>query len=493
MENTLKLEELSAVEIGNLVNSKIITPTQVLDYFFKRIKERNKSINAFVYIKEEDAYKRAKELEEKLNKNEYVGPFAGVPFCLKDFLPSKKGWTASHGGVSSLITTDVEDSEFCKAMEAAGGIAIGKTNAPSFGFRGTCDNKMYGPTSTPFNTQYNSGGSSGGTAAAVADGLVPIGEGGDAGGSIRVPASWCNLFGFKPSAGLIVNYCRPDAWTATHPFCCNGALTKSVLDEATLLNYMVRYDNRDPYSTKCDIDFIKALNKDIKNIKIGYSYNLDLYPLSDEVKKVFDKRINELKKAGFNLEEVKMTWKHDLNFYSDYWQKSISFDTAIELTQMKENGLDFFTEKRNEVPEEFISIQEDVKNSDIFTLFNINLIKTEILDKFLNVLNKYDILLTPTTICPPVKNATNFNTKGPCEINGVKIDSLIAFCETFLINFIGFPAASIPMGLTDNNLPLGMQIVANKFSDDTLLAFAKKYEELFPWKDFFKIVYERKN
>lgn len=182
------LESLSAAELGREVLSGRVSPTEVVRHFASRIAERNPSLNAFVYTKYEDALSAAKALEERLAAGENPGPFAGVPFGLKDFLPSKKGWTNSHGGVRALIREDGSDSEFCKAMESAGGIAIGKTNSPAFAFRGTCDNLLYGPTSTPFAPGYNSGGSSGGSAAAVADGMVPIAEGSDGGGSIRIPA-----------------------------------------------------------------------------------------------------------------------------------------------------------------------------------------------------------------------------------------------------------------------------------------------------------------
>ena len=113
---------------------------------------------------------------------------------------------------------------FYAAARSLGAIAIGKTNAPAFGFSGACQNKMYGPTNNPFDLQRTSGGSSGGSAAAVAAGLVLLAEGGDAGGSIRIPSSWCNLFGFKPSIGTVPSYCRPDGWSATHPYCFNGSL-----------------------------------------------------------------------------------------------------------------------------------------------------------------------------------------------------------------------------------------------------------------------------
>ena len=123
----------------------------------KRIKERNKSINAFTYTRFDLAYIEAKKLEERLEQGENLGVFAGVPFALKDFLPSKKGWMHSYGGVKCLVSVDEYDSLFCEVMEQEGGIAVGKTNAPSYGFSGTTDNKMYGVTSTPFNPLYKAG------------------------------------------------------------------------------------------------------------------------------------------------------------------------------------------------------------------------------------------------------------------------------------------------------------------------------------------------
>ncbi|MCR5275534.1 MAG: hypothetical protein K6E26_09270, partial [Clostridiales bacterium] len=164
----MELEKLSGVELGKEVRSGHITPTEVIRYFQARIEKRNPSLNAFTYTKFDDAFSDAKALEEKLLHHEEVGPLAGVPVGLKDFLPSKKGWTNSHGGVKSLIREDPEDSMFYIAAREAGAIAVGKTNAPAFAMRGTCDNYLYGPTRNPFDTKFNSGGSSGGSAAAVA-------------------------------------------------------------------------------------------------------------------------------------------------------------------------------------------------------------------------------------------------------------------------------------------------------------------------------------
>lgn len=304
---TQKLESLSAADLGRKINSREITALECVQYFEERITKYNGLINAFVYVDFEYAESKAKEIDEKLNRGEYVGPFAGVPFGLKEFLPNKIGWKSYHGGVRCLESVDEYNSVFCQAMEDAGGIAIGKCNAPSYGFRGTTDNKMFGPTSTPYNLKYNAGGSSGGSAAAVAAGLVPIAEGGDAGGSIRIPANYCNLFGFKAGIGTIPNLCRPDAWAATHPFCVNGGLTRTVEDAYILMSYMAHYSSRDPFSVPTVLE-VKPEN--VLNMKIAYTKNFDLFEVDSEVLDIFDKTINFLKSSGIDIEEVHFDFKH---------------------------------------------------------------------------------------------------------------------------------------------------------------------------------------
>ena len=295
----MKLEELSGVALGSLVQKGEVSPSEVIRYFAQRIEKRNPSINAFTYTKFDEALAEAGKLEQKLKSGESVGPLCGVPVVLKDFLPSKKGWSNSHGGVKSLIRIDPEDSMFTRAAEKAGAIAIGKTNAPAFAFRGTCDNKLYGPTSTPFNTEYNSGGSSGGTAAAVADGLILLGEGSDGGGSIRIPSAWCGCFGFKASVGTIPSVCRPDGWTATHPYCFNGAITKTVEDSALMLNYMAQYDPRDPLSLDHGKkDFTVLMQKPITDWKIAFTYDFGIFPVEEEIRTIVKNAALKLELAG---------------------------------------------------------------------------------------------------------------------------------------------------------------------------------------------------
>ena len=476
-----RLELLSAYEIGQLVNSKKIKPTEVVAYFKRRILSLNSDINAFTDLHFLEAEKEAQKLEIRIKNGEFVGPFAGVPFALKNFLSSKKGWKHNFGGLKSLSVIDEVDSEFCKAMEKAGGIAIGKTNAPVFGFRGTTDNRLNGPTRNPFDLRYNAGGSSGGSAAAVVMGLVPIAEGGDAGGSIRIPASWCNLYGFKASVGTIPSVNRPDAYSCTHPFCFNGGLTKSVTDAAILLNYMAKYDPRDPYSVpRNEIDYVKEMKKPIKGYKIAFTYDFDIFQVEDEVKEIVFNAAKKLEKLGAKVDLVHFNMKRCQNELAEIWCESISIDTAIELPYLVRDGLDL-----KELPEEFIRHNENVSRWGLKELENFNFVRSELYDAFQDVFDNYDIIISPTTACLPVLNVENGNTVGPQRINDKEIEPLIGFAETFLVNFTGHPAASIPAGFSKSGLPVGMQIIGKRYKDEDVLRVSYNYEKTNPWMDEF--------
>ena len=489
----IKLEYLSALEIGELVNNKKITPTEVLNYFEKRINERNKSINAFTYLKFDEAYKEAKKLEERLAKGENCGIFAGVPFALKDFLPSKKGWSHSYGGVKCLVSMDEYDSVFCEVMEAEGGIAIGKTNAPSYGFSGTTDNKMYGCTSTPFNTLYNAGGSSGGSAAAVSDGLIPIAEGGDAGGSIRVPASCCNLVGFKAGFGSIPLYSRPDGYSASHPYCVGGGLVKTVSDAVALYKLMAKVCKRDPYNNMIlrqneDIDkYIKSNQK----LKIAFTYDFDLFEVEEEVKKIVYDSAMVFKVMGHEVSLVHFNFKHTANEFSDLWCKGITIDCALDINHAKANGIDYLKDHLEDFPDKFIQYKEICDKLTIEDLYEFNLARTDILDNFEDIFENYDLIISPISCCLPVKNNLNGFTQGPDTINGKKVDSLIGWCQTYLTNFVSYPAISIPAGIAKENLPVGMQIIGNRFEEKMVLKAASDFEQIKPWKINFEIPFNR--
>lgn len=489
----MKLEYFSAKHIGDLVNQRYISPVEVIQYFKERILERNKNINAFIYSKFEYAEQEAEKIERKLINKEYIGPFAGVPFALKDFLPNKIGWQSSHGGVECLISTDTYNSVFCESMEHAGGIAIGKTNAPAYGFRGVTDNKLYGPTCNPFNTKYNSGGSSGGSAAAVADGLVPIAEGGDAGGSIRIPAAWCNLFGYKPGSGVIPNICRPDAWSATHPFCVNFGLTKTVEDAAILLSYMSDYNPRDPFSYPQHYDYSSMFSDNYfpYGCKIAVTYDFNIFEIESEIKKSIDDAVNIFKSLGYDIDLVDFDFSYSAEEMADCWCNALMFDSVIELEQARLQGRDYLKDYSDQFPEEVLYWKNKSQQSNIWDLYKFNLIRTDILDQFENVFNKYDFILSPVSCCLPVLNKEDKNTKGPEYINNKKVESLIGWSQTYLVNMVGYPAASLPISISKNNLPIGIQLIGKKFYEKALLNLCKYYEDVNPWIKNYQLVFDR--
>lgn len=486
---TMNLEQLSALDLGTLVNNREVSAVEVTEYFLQRIFDKNTRINAFTYVKPEEALADARGIDNKLKKNESVGPFAGVPVGLKDFLPSRKGWTNSHGGVKSLLAIDDANSMFYTAARDLGCVTLGKTNAPAFGFSGACSNKMYGETHNPFVLDRTSGGSSGGSAAAVASGMLIMAEGGDAGGSIRIPSGWCNLFGFKPSLGTVPSYCRPDGWSATHPYCFNGSITKTVSDSAIMLSKMAKYNPRDPISLPINAgkDFFNLMNKPMKGKKIAFTFDFDVYPVDEEVKSIVWDAVNCMKDAGISVEFVNFNFKHSLAEIMKCWCWSISVDTAIDLANWKNAGLDLVKDHRDELPEEFIRYNEIASNLNIFDMRRFNEIRTDILDNFEDVFEKYDFIASPTAICPALPLSDNGRA---IKVNEEYLDpdvNFIEFGETPFANFVGYPAASVPAGISKCGSPIGMQIIGKQYQDASLMALCHTYEKLNPWNDNYKL------
>lgn len=476
----LDITSLTGIQIGELVNSKQISAVDVIKAFIHKIDSENYRTNAFVYLNFEEALREAKQLDLRLNNGEVVGPLAGVPIGLKDFLPTKKGWPATHGGVDCLRTIDDSDSPFYAAAHKLGAIAIGKTNAPAFGFRGTTDNKLFGPTSTPYNIEYNAGGSSGGSAAAVGGHLVPIAEGGDAGGSIRIPSAWCGCFGFKPSAGIVPNICRPDAWTATHPYCCGGPITRSIEDSAVILSEMIKYDARDPISVPLKIEDISSFLKTNNQLKIGYTYDFNLFPIPHpEIIDSVNKTVDMLRSQGHECTKANFKFKYSLEEIEEAWLRGICIDTAIDTELWKQNNVIDLYARADELPKEFVEWNKKAFKSTMLDYRKFHEIRTDMLDAHIDVFEDVDIIIAPVTGCLPVKNADNRDTQGPKEISGIPINPLIGFGYTYLENMIGTPAASYPIAISsENNLPIGIQIIGRRYKDEEVFQICTELQQL---------------
>ena len=481
----------SAADLARRIRRRELSAVEVMTATIERIERRNPSLNAFVFLDLDQAMARARDAEAALAAGSNVGPLHGVPAAMKDLFDFKPGWPSTFGGVRALRDQVIEAyCPYAERMERAGAILVGKTNSPVMGLRGIADNYLFGPTRNPFDLTRNPGGSSGGSAAAVADGLVPIAEGTDAGGSIRIPAAWCNVYGYRASYGRVPFTGRPNAFASLTPFLFEGTLTRTVEDAAVGLQVMAGPDARDPFSLLDTPDFVAALSRSVKGWRIAYSPDFDVYPVEPGVAGLVAEAVRGFADAGATIEEVEVGIRRPQHELSDTWNRLMMPLNISGLEGLKSVGIDLMRDHPEDLPPEYRRWIEVGYGLSAMDVWNDQIVRTEVYDAIESVLQRFELLVTPTLACMPVKNATDGNTLGPTQINGEEVDPLIGWCLTYLTNFSGHPSASIPAGLVDG-LPVGMQIIGRRAADVDVLAASAAFERVRPWTDAYRICENR--
>lgn len=477
---------LSAAELALRIRQRIVSPVEVVDAFLARIDQRNTDINAYVTLLHDEARQRAREAEQAVMAGAELGVLHGVPIAVKDLFDFKAGVPNTMGSVVFKDFVPDETATYIERMEQAGAIVLGKTNTPEFGHKGITDNLLFGPTRNPFNLTKNAGGSSGGSAAAVADGLAAMAQGSDGGGSIRIPASFSGVYGIKPSYGRVASADAPDAFISHTPFSGAGPLTRTVEDAALMLTTIVGPHPRDPLSMPHEpLDYLGATRRSIRGLKIAYSPRLDVFPVDERVSRVIADAVNAFETAGATVEEVELGLQHSQQEMSALWVRQAGVLYAEVFATFKAMGIDMLGEYRDTVTPELIQMVEAVQDLNVVAYKLDSILRTTVFNTFQNMFEHYDILVTPTLAVPPFDNASDGNTIGPTEINGEQVDPLIGWCLTYPFNFTGHPAASVPAGMTDDGLPIGMQIVGRRFADDVVLAASAAFERVRPWQQTY--------
>jgi amidase len=483
-----ELAYTTAATLARRIRRRELSPVEVLDHFIARIEALNPALNALVVFEFDEARERAKAAERKVMSGAELGPLHGVPLAMKDCFDFKPGWRNTFGGVRALKDYVAKSwSMFPERVEQAGAIILGKTNSPTFGFRGTCDNYLFGPTRNPFNLNKNSGGSSGGSAAAVAAGLLPFAEGGDGGGSIRIPAAWCGVYGFKHSFGRVPLRLAPNAFGGLNPFIFEGALTRSVEDAALILNVTAGYHPDDPFSTDSIADFVLAAQRSIRGMRIAYSRDFGIYPVENVIGEHIDQAVRAFEDAGAFVEEVDFGFKRSQKELSDAWCRMIMPNSLLGLESLRNEGFDVIREHPEDFPPLFHLWLERARGDSALDALRDQVIRSEVYAAIQTVLNRFDLIVTPTLACMPVDNSLDGDTVGPSRINGEAVDPLIGWCLTYLTNFTGHPAASVPAGLSSNALPIGMQIIGRRHADSDVLAASAAFERARPWIDDYRV------
>ncbi|WP_214368702.1 amidase [Pseudonocardia sp. H11422] len=471
----------SATDLAAAVRSRQVSPVEIVGYFLDRIEQRDPSLNAFVFLAADEAEAAARRAEKAVLNGDALGPLHGVPTALKDLFDFHPGWPSTFGGIPALRHNIAEQHcTYAERMKAAGAILLGKTNSPVMGFRGACDNPLFGATRNPFDTSRNSGGSSGGSAAAVADGLLPLAEGTDGGGSIRIPASWCGVVGYKASFGRVPFVARPNAFGGVSPFLFEGVIGRSVADVALGTSVLTGYDPRDPFALDQTVDYLGACERSLTGKRIAYSPDFGMYPVDPQVAAVTAQAAAAFRDAGAVVDEIDMTMPHGQQELAELWCRMMAGVEVIEL--FKAQGIDLLADDADDLPVEYRSYVEANYRRSALEVLRDQQMRSEVYDAIQGVFGDYDLLLTPTLACLPVPNAADGTTAGPSRINGVEVNPLIGWCMTYLINYTGHPAVSVPAGMADGDLPVGLQIIGRRYDDPGVIAAAATLERLRPWR-----------
>lgn len=478
----------SATELAARIRRGDVSPVTAVDACLERLEKRDDDLNAFITVLDEDARERAREAEKAVEAGEELGPLHGVPIAVKDLFDFKAGVRNTIGSKPFEEFIPEQSATYVNRLEEAGAIVIGKTNTPEFGHKGTTDNKIIGPTSTPFALDRNAGGSSGGSAAAVADGIVPIAQGSDGGGSVRIPASFCGVYGFKASYGRVAQAIRPDAFLSHTPTIHAGPITRTVEDAAVMLDVMTGPHPRDPLSMPDENpDYQGAVRRGVADVEIAYSSTFDIFPVDDRVRAVIDDAVDAFEDAGATVTDVEIGIESSQQELADLWLREIAmlYHSAVE--GFKDEGIDLLGDHRDDLSPEFAQLLEDTRDLSVIEYKRDEHVRTAVYDAIQDVFIDHDLLVTPTLAVPPVENEEDPDrqTVGPTEINGESVDPLIGWCLTYPTNFTGHPSASIPAGMTDDGLPVGLQIIGDRFAETDVLAASGAFERVRPWHDSY--------
>jgi len=387
-----------------------------------------------------------------------------VPFSTKDLVITK-GVRTTFGTRFYADHVPTEDAPMVARMKAAGGIQLGKTNTPTFGWIGATHNLVFGITRNPWNTDRTPGGSSGGASAAVAAGLGPVAIGTDGGGSIRIPASCAGIFGHKASYGRIPVYPPSGAWSLSHI----GPMTRTVEDAALMMNACAGPDERDQYSLPADgIDYVKALKGSLKGLRIGWSPDLGFARVVDpEVEATCAKAARRFRELGAKVDEARLGWPSP----KAAWEAVFCGGIATRMAP--------YLDRPNDIDPGLLPIIQDAVKWPASRYVQAWFDRLTWYDHVRRYFETHDLLLTPTIATPPFKVGLD----NPLEIAGRPVEAYDWIPFTFPFNLTGNPAASVPCGFTKDGLPIGLQVVGRRFDDVTVLRAAAGFEKLAPWAD----------
>ena len=462
---------MDALSLAARIRAKELSAIEVTEAVLRRMEATEPHIHAFSTPTPEVARAAARAVDAKIAAGDDPGPLGGVPVGIKDLVATKGILTVSGSHLYRDFVPD-EDDIVVERLRGAGAVILGKTNVPEFGYSGVGHNPVFPTTRNPWNTDMTSGGSSAGSGASVAAGVAPFAIGSDGGGSVRIPAAHCGLYGMKASMGRVALYpgCRDErypglsSWESLEHI---GPMSRTVADSALMLNTIAGPDPRDRYSIPAaDYDYVEATKRDIRGLRVAYSEDWGYAAVDPEVRRVVSGAVAVFEKdLGCTVERADPGWDDP---FATFW--------ALVAGETDLTGMRAMVKGREEdVSPHVMDLLSRNWTAEEFT--DAKTARKRLCNVMWRFMARYDLLLTPTLAVPPFP----VHVQGPEMIDGRMVRNTEWLCFTFPMNMTGQPAATVPAGFTKDGLPVGLQITGRHLDDRTVLSASGAFERARPW------------
>ncbi|HYW92666.1 MAG TPA: amidase [Gammaproteobacteria bacterium] len=437
-----------------------LSPLEVTETVLQRAEQLDGRLNAFAIIDRNGALEQAEAAADRWRRQRPLSKLDGVPVSIKDLVAVKGLPTRSGSRTSNPDTLAREDCPAVARLREAGAVLFGKTHTPEFGWKGITDSPLHGVTRNPWNLGRSPGGSSGGAGAAVAAGIGPLAHGTDAGGSIRIPASYCGLFGIKPTFGRVPHVPNESPYAT---LASSGPLARRVRDAARMLTIMARPDARDWYALPYDgVDYEADLDTGVEGLRIAYSPGLGGARPEPGIAERVAQAAGRLRDLGAQVEEVGPILAPLRPVFEAYWKAGF----AYLLNSIREDRRALMDEGLRALAEEGLGVDLDAYYRAVSARVRLG-------SQMEQFHQRFDLLVTPTTpTAAPVADVV-YHSRGFDRWQH-------AVPYTVPFNLTGQPAASLPAGFTADRLPVGLQVVGPRFSEPTILRACRALERAAP-------------
>ena len=457
-----------ATELVRLFRTRKASPLEVMQAVLARVDAVNPQLNAYVTLAREPALAAARAATRALKRGAALPPLHGVPVSIKDLTPTK-GLRTTWGSKIYADHVPDEDALIVQRLKAAGAIVVGKTNTPEFGAGGNTFNAVFGATRNPWNPALTCGGSSGGAAVALATGMGPIAQGSDLGGSLRMPAAFCGVVGFRTTAGLVPVYPKELAWDGLS---VTGPMARTIADVALMLSVVAGPDDRAPLSYAADTrEFPRAVRApSVKGWRVAWTPDLNgLIPVDSEVRRVAEGATRVFRSLGARVEAA-----------------CCDFSEVEEIVRSS-RGLSMVALHADKLPRWKAEMQAglvwNIEQGLTLTPSDVargERARTALWHRVRTFMEGYDLLILPTTAVTPFPVEQPY----PTHLEGKPLDNYIQWAYlTYGVTVTGLPAISVPCGFTRAGLPVGLQIVGRRRQETAVLRAAAAFEAAAPWAD----------